>query len=45
MEGAAPLEPQDKLGVDPRFQVLKDRSNPDFKSDIRINNYNVKNEL
>ena len=27
------------------FQVLKDRSNPDFKSDIRINNYNVKNEL
>lgn len=27
------------------FQFLNDRSNPDFNSDIRINNYNTKNEL
>lgn len=27
------------------FQFLSDRSNPDFNSDIRIDNYNNKNEL
>lgn len=27
------------------FQILKDKSNPDFNSDIRINNYNAQNEL
>ncbi|KFF09739.1 TonB-dependent receptor domain-containing protein [Flavobacterium hydatis] len=27
------------------FQFLNDRSNPDFDSDIRINNYNAQNEL
>ncbi|SFC81152.1 outer membrane beta-barrel family protein [Flavobacterium phragmitis] len=27
------------------FQVLKDKNNPDFDSDIRINNYNAQNEL
>ena len=27
------------------FQFLKDKSNPDFDSDIRINNYNAQNEL
>lgn len=30
MEGAAPLEPQDKLGVDPRFQVLEAVNCPDL---------------
>ena len=27
------------------FQFLKDKSNPDFSSDIRINKYNTQNEL
>ena len=27
------------------FQYLNDRNNPDFKSDIRIENYNTQNEL
>lgn len=27
------------------FQFLKDKSSPDFDSDIRINNYNAQNEL
>ncbi len=27
------------------FQILKDKSNPDFDTDIRINNYNTQNEL
>ncbi|OXA73471.1 TonB-dependent receptor [Flavobacterium aquidurense] len=27
------------------FQLLKDKSNPDFDSDIRINKYNSKNQL
>lgn len=27
------------------FQYLNDRNNPDFKSDIRIDNYNTQNEL
>ncbi|MHC0440648.1 TonB-dependent receptor domain-containing protein [Flavobacterium sp. 3-210] len=27
------------------FQILKDKSNPDFSSDIRIDNYNTQNEL
>lgn len=27
------------------FQFLKDRNNPDFKSDIRIDNYNTENKL
>ncbi|MFB9079852.1 TonB-dependent receptor domain-containing protein [Flavobacterium procerum] len=27
------------------FQILKDKSNPDFDTDIRINNYNAQNEL
>lgn len=27
------------------FQFLNDRNNPDFKSDITINNYNTQNEL
>ncbi|MFV8352058.1 TonB-dependent receptor domain-containing protein [Flavobacterium sp. XS2P14] len=27
------------------FQYLKDRNNPDFKSDIRIEDYNTQNEL
>ena len=27
------------------FQILRDRSNPNFDSDIRINNYNAQNEL
>ncbi|MWB94763.1 TonB-dependent receptor [Flavobacterium sp. GA093] len=27
------------------FQILKDKSNPDFDSDIRIDNYNAQNKL
>jgi len=27
------------------FQYLNDRNNPDFKSDIRIDNYNIQNQL
>ncbi|WJS92836.1 TonB-dependent receptor [Flavobacterium johnsoniae] len=27
------------------FQILKDKSNPDFDTDIRINNYNSQNQL
>ncbi len=27
------------------FQILKDKSNPDFNTDIRIDNYNAQNEL
>lgn len=27
------------------FQYLNDRNNPDFKSDIRIDNYNIQNKL
>ena len=34
MEGAAPLEPQDKLGVDPRFQVLEAVNCPDLGREI-----------
>lgn len=34
MEGAAPIEPQDKLNVDPRFQVLEAVNCPDLEREM-----------